>query len=316
MKDLTAEAPDFDFFQAVRLLERLGGGVRVGLDGPPANETLRLRPVASMAFAPSDVAAIEELPARDGAPARRRLTAWFLGLYGVSSPLPSSYAEWIAQADPSDTRVRDFLDLYHHRLLSLFYRAWTRHHYVALYAHDGTDPLSSRLLAWVGANAQLRLLRWASLLCGRDRPPAALAAMWSDLIGVPIHVDGNVGRWVAVPADQRARLGRAACRLGQDFVLGARVHDLSGRFRVTVGPVDFAEFERFLPGSRGRAELADVVARSLPTAFDYDVAVTLRAGSQPRLALGTPSPRRLGWSSWLGGGRSTEDTTVLFSAES
>src|SRR5262249_14763693 len=151
-RDLLKEGCDFALFQAIRILERLGGGPRLGREGPASAETVRLRPAASLAFAPSDVAALgpAEPPSHARAlPVRFRLTTRFLGLYGVTSPLPTYYAESIAQADPDQHRVRDFLDLFHHRLLSLLFRAWTRHHYEVEFLPDGSDDLSRRLLYWL-----------------------------------------------------------------------------------------------------------------------------------------------------------------------
>lgn len=326
MKDLLGEGPEFGFFQAVRLLERMGGGPRLGREGPAAEERVRLRPSISLAFAPADVESIERVPPppeHAEIPERLRLTTRFLGLYGASSPLPVHYAEIVAQGDPGEERVRDFLDLFHHRLLSLLYRAWARHHFVVEFAADGTDDLSRRLLAWLGVPAAaaerlglapVRLLRWAGLLLGRDKPQRALEIFWSEVIGAPIEIVPNVGRWVPIPPDQRSRLGRSGSRLGQDFVLGRRAYDMSGKFRIALGPIAYDTFVSFLPGAEGLDRLREAVAVSLPTAFDYEVELRLAAGSRPPFRLDPARPCRLGWTTWAASseGQSTGSARVVF----
>ena len=329
-KDLYKEGHDFALFQAIRILERIGGGPRLGREGPAAAETIRLRPDTSLGFAPSDVTAIDRTPpspaARDQ-PQRLRVTTGFGGLYGVTSPLPSYYGEALVRPDSDTNRVRDFLDLFHHRLLSLLYRTFTRHHYHAEFAADGSDDLSRRLLCWLGIDARaamalgvpaVRLLRHAGLLIGRNRPPRALEILWSELCEVPIRVSGNQGRWVTVPVDQQARLGTQSSRLGQDLVIGRRIHDVSGKFRITVGPVEYETFESFLPGGPALERLGQAIHLALPSAFDYEVELLLRADSRRPFQLGGTRQSRLGWTTWAGVETATRaaDATVVFQATS
>src|SRR5262249_37798777 len=156
LKDLLAESHSFSFFQAIRVLERLGGA-RIGREGPADDEVLRLRPSRSLGFAPADIDVIEKIPGHtaNGETTRYQITARFLGLYGTTSPLPVHYSVPIAQAEQGYHRVRAFLDVFHHRLLSLFYRAWARHHYIAEFQSDGNDDISRRLLAWLGIDEAL-----------------------------------------------------------------------------------------------------------------------------------------------------------------
>ncbi|HJZ87856.1 MAG TPA: type VI secretion system baseplate subunit TssG [Polyangia bacterium] len=326
-RDILKEGNTFALFQAIRILERLGGP-RLGREGPAGDEVVRLRPSLSLAFSPADVELIDKaLPPKEAPdlPVRWRITTRFLGLYGVTSPLPNYYAEALAQADPESTRVRDFLDLFHHRLLSLLFRAWTRHHYEVEFQTDGSDDLSRRLLAWLGINprvaellevAPVRLLRYAGLLIGRDRPPRALEIMWAELLDVPIRVRGNMGRWIMIPPDQKALLGVQSMLLGEDFVIGNKTFDVSGKFRVVVGPCDYETFESFLPGGAGLQQLHNAVEAALPAPFDYEVEVRLRAECRPPFRLSTPKPNRLGYTAWPGHAlpASSEDVTVLVQA--
>src|SRR5690606_34610108 len=91
---LLARGREFGFFQAVRQLEAaLAGHARIGHLGPVSEERLRLRPELGLGFPTGDIASIDRLPDRAGQPARYELVSSFLGIYGVSSPMPSYLTE-------------------------------------------------------------------------------------------------------------------------------------------------------------------------------------------------------------------------------
>jgi type VI secretion system protein ImpH len=127
---------EFDFFQAVRVLERLyPDRVPVGLDGPPAEEIARFRAHLSMAFPPSQIIALD--PIGDERP-NPLLTVTFMGLYGPSGVLPTHYTQLLMDLvrdvrGPERRSLRDWLDLFNHRFISLFYRAWEKYRFHLAY---------------------------------------------------------------------------------------------------------------------------------------------------------------------------------------
>jgi type VI secretion system protein ImpH len=127
---------EFDFFQSVRLLEKFSKKrVPVGLDGPPAEEIARFRSHLSMAFPPSQIIAVD--PPGDERP-NPLLTVTFLGLYGPSGVLPTHYTQLLMdiQRDvrgPERRSLRDWFDLFDHRFISLFYRAWEKYRFYLQY---------------------------------------------------------------------------------------------------------------------------------------------------------------------------------------
>src|SRR5262245_14553920 len=140
----------FSFFQLVSLLERLySRAAPVGHAGPANKELLRFHSDTSLAFPSSDISDFAE----DGSAARFRMVVTFLGLHGSVYPLPTFYAEDILQSDDDDKFVEKFLDVFHHRLISLFYRAWLKYRYHAQFALDGKDPFSTRLFSLMGLRA-------------------------------------------------------------------------------------------------------------------------------------------------------------------
>src|SRR5262245_44942531 len=148
----------FDFFQAVRLLQRLDPGrAPVGRDGPPAKEVARFHVRPGLAFPAS---AIDRLGRPEGPESPPAMTVNFLGLTGPSGVLPHVYTDLIqARQRAGDPSLGAFLDLLNHRLLSLFYRAWEKHRVAAPAGTvgEGDDRFAGHLFALLGLG--LRPLR-------------------------------------------------------------------------------------------------------------------------------------------------------------
>jgi type VI secretion system protein ImpH len=259
---------------------------------------------------------------------RLRLTTSFLGLYGSTSPLPSFYSEDILRADEEDDRVRAFLDIFHHRLLSLFYRCWSKHRHHVQFEYGEGDRFTPRLFALGGLGTPeaaratglpdpRRLVHFAGLLNQRTRSASALEGLLCDYFGgLPVEIEQCTGRWIPIASSQRASLGRQACRLGRDCTLGRRVFDRMGSFRVHVGPLDQARYLRLLPDQEDHRTLRQLVGVFTNDALDFDVA--LRVRKRPPMKL-TSKRRpgvapRLGWTTWLRSTGATEDPgdTVVF----
>lgn len=322
-RSIVKEGHRFSFFQVVRLLQQAYPDcARVGGPGPAARELLRLRPVLDLAFASSDVREVRPVEGPEGAP-RFDVVITFMGLYGAVSPLPTYFTEeLIQQEEEGGSLARGFLDLFHHRLLSLFYRAWEKYRLAAQFEGAGTDPLSRKFLALLSVDRlpadhrlkPVRLLGMAGILTRNPRCAGAVAALLSDYFeGTAFEVDPCVPRWAAVPPDQENRLGRSNCRLGSDLTLGGRILDRSGTFRIRVSALGLRDFLGFLPGGDRLAELRELVDLANTDGLDYEVELGLLKEETPELRLSSETAR-LGWLTWLGG-RPEADPRVKFLME-
>ena len=299
---LVQEGPRLSFFQALLLFERMLGGVQLGAEGPAHREQIRIRPSLSLAFPPSDVESITRLDDK-----RVQVTATFLGLYGVDSPLPNIYAERIARAhdEPGGARVRDFLDLFHHRLYSLLFRVWKKSRPVSVpETGGGVDPLYDRLLALVGYSSQLGLggrrrprLSEVRMRVLRPRTAAGLEALLEHRLGYRCNIEQLVARKVEIPVDQLTRLGQHGSELGATFVVGRRVTDCN-MIALHVEASSFAMFEDLVPEGADREQLDDAVKGYLRDPVAYDIEVKLAAEHVPPWPLGQRGA--LGRSIWLG----------------
>jgi type VI secretion system protein ImpH len=276
-----------------------------------------------MGFPTADV---EGLELRSGGEEEERdrwlLTVTFFGLYGPSSPMPNHFSEEILWAGAEGEQLRDFLDLFHHRFTSFLFRAWEKYRYHLQYSQDGDDKFSRRILSLVGLGTDgmlealavpaPHLIRAAGLLRERGRTAAGLEGVLRDHFeGTGLTVESFVAHDAAIPADQLARLGSSACRLGTTACLGERIVDLGGSFRVAVGPLGAAEYRRFLPDGEALPRLARLTRFYVSDPLRFDVRLRLRAAEVPPLRLSPEAGFPLGWMSWIAPDGATEGSAVL-----
>ncbi|HEY8746367.1 MAG TPA: type VI secretion system baseplate subunit TssG [Tepidisphaeraceae bacterium] len=342
-KRLTDDAPQFDFFQAVRLLVRqsrqnasVNGSAPPGEDSSPAKEAVRFRSSPTLSFAAAPIQSIK--PPADGAPAE--MTVTFMGLTGPSGALPHHYTSTVIEQERNrDPSMRAFFDLFHHRLVSHFYRAWEKYRFPTAYertrlgtsGHDrttahtpwnGTDPFTSALMCLVGLGnrghqgrlnvGEELLLFYAGQYSRRPRSAGTLATLLTDCFGVTTEVLQFHGRWLPLEEADRSRLGRpdgaeGYCTLGRSLVLGRQVWECQSRFRIRLGPLTYDQFCKFLPGSEGLRQATELTRMYAGAEFDFDVEPVLLAAERPRSRLGRKGGGRLGANFWLSSGPAAKD---------
>ncbi len=316
----------FEYFQLIHLLERTAcNQAPVGRQGPVPKELVRIRPVLSLGFPPGDIAAADwdDGIGAGGGDGRLLLTTTFLGLYGSDSPLPAHFTERLLPEQEEDELVRDFLDQFHHRVYSLLYRCWAKFRYYVTFRPDGADSISMVVRALLGIGTTgtfesldvppLRYFRYVGLYSQRPRSTAGLIGLLRDFFeGVDVDVEQCVGRWLPIEDDDRNVMGRANCMLGQNFLLGERLYDRAGRFRVKLGPLIFDQYTQFLPPGKSAVELAELVRFYTGDPLEFDLQLTLKGEEVPDLPLGERGMLgRLSWTTWLKS-KPAERTEVIF----
>lgn len=337
LQQLLTQGWRFDFFQCVWLLERYcRTGLAAGGRGPAGQESVRFRPHISLGFPPSDVRRITRCRKAEGDGDYYQVDVTFLGLYGVSTPLPPHYAvdmlrsverHAAAKAAANEPRGagltdlaetpegispdRDFLDLFHHRLISLFYRSGMKYRYDRAYGQAERDAITGYLMWLVGyppayhdaldGVSPVRLLRYAGLLTQRPRSAVSLEGFLQDYWNGPeVQVRQCVGRWVTLTSSDMNRIGSGNCSLGRDLTVGAEVHDFSGAFKVTVGPVNWTTYLSFLPDGEAHRQTRSLVARYTVDPLECSLEVRLAAGEVPEMTLSSSGEAgRLGYTSWV-----------------
>lgn len=333
---LLAEPQRFGFFQSVRLLRRWLGEPGGAADAVAPAARLRFRNALSLAFAPSEVAALR-VRHREGGGAHEagggetgadgggeeaaesvvgvdavELTPACFGLLGAGGPLPPHYAEWLdgRERHHGDAAARAFLDVFQDRAATLFHAAWRRHRLPVRHEDDPRDGFLPLVLSLAGVGQPAlrdRLpgigdptLAWFSGLL-QQRPVSAevLRQAVADHFGVPVAVEPFVGRWFALPPSSASSLGVANVALGGGAVVGARVWQRDLRLRLTVGPLAREAFDRFLPGGSAALALRDLLTMFTGTGLEYEVRLALRADEVPGTTLDGARGARLGRDAFL-----------------
>jgi type VI secretion system protein ImpH len=311
---------EHDFFQLMRRLECVfEDAPRIGTALRPADEPIRLGQDPSLAFAPAALATLKA-GSKGGPP---WLLVNFLGLLGPNGPLPLHLTDFarerlLHEGDPTFAR---FLDIFNHRFLAMFYRAWSQAQptvrldrtsddgfarYVGSFVGVGTGEFSSRDA--VSDHAKYFYSGWLSR---NARNRDGLVALLRGFFDVPVKVEEFVGHWLWLPLSEQTRLGRdeESSVLGRGAVVGKRVWDLQHKFRIEFGPLNLRQYEQFLPGGRALGELVAWVRNYLGFELEWDLRLALRAHEVPMTKLGDYG--RLGWTTWLGRYRRREPARHL-----
>lgn len=316
---LRHEPHRFSLFAALRLLEQVDPArPRLGEARRPAEEWVRLEQPAHLTFAPSDVASAE-----DSSGGKLRIGQYGFGVFGPNGALPFHLTEFAfeRQRHHEDATVVDFINLFQHRLTTLFYRAWADSDPVASHARPEDDGFATFLGSLVGLFDESALgrdsipdgakLSRAGLIAGGGKSADGLEALLSDYFRQRIEVRQFVGSWLRVPEELRTRLGvdDSSAILGNSATLGAASWQRQSKFEVVVGPLPFEAFLQFLPGSRALRALGDLIRLYTTGEWSWQVRLLVNEDDAPGVALGQVG--RLGWTSWLGHKQGIASDVVL-----
>ena len=292
----------WEFFQIVRLLElahpdRIG----VGLGPDPARETLRFRADPRLSFPPSEVT--EVVAGEDEGRAPFELTVSFLGLIGSQGPLPRVDSERVLRRlQRKDRALADFLDIFHHRLVALLYRARQKHRPAMRIQPPESSPMATALFSSMGlGSAELRrlaalperaLLGFAPLLALGQRSAVGLERLLSSFFNLSVRVEQFVGVWREVEPQDRTAIGRPGLNrtLGQGAMLGRRAWQQDGTVEIQVGPMPLERYRGLLPTRSTLDALFDVCTLYLREADDVRVRLLLAHEQVPDLQDGGPGP--------------------------
>jgi len=297
-----------DFFRAVRLLESQHPDFpRIGRSQALSQDPVRFCQHPSLAFAPSTIQGFEQ--AADGGPPK--LSVRFFGLLGPNAPLPLHLTEYALERERhfGDPTLAAFLNIFHHRLISFFYRAWAANQK----ALDLDRPDEQRFAAFIGSFLGIGMeslrqrdavpdtakLFFSGRLACQTGSAEGLEAILQDFFGIKTEVQSFVGRWLPLPPETICRLGTTpeTGSLGATTIVGSRFWDSQMTFRIRMGPMKLSDFERMLPTGQSFPRLRDWVLNYGGEQFFWDVQLVLEAKAVPRTCLGRAG--RLGWTTWL-----------------
>jgi type VI secretion system protein ImpH len=301
----------FEFFQAVRLLQRMFPDRNVvGRFSPAANEVVRFSAHASLPFPASEIQKLERIGDRPPL-----MTVNFMGLTGPLGMLPLYYTELVVQrVRGRDYTMRDFFDLFNHRMISLFYQAWEKYRFTIAYERDERDRFSHHLLDLIGlgtpglqhrqAVADDSLLYYSGLLSLHPRSASALRNILMDYFDVPVEIEQFVGAWY--PLDENTQ----TCMVNQNTyseqlavgaIVGHEVWDPQSAARIKLGPLTLRQYLEFLPNGSAFEPLKALTKFFSGREWEFEVQLILMKDEVPRCELGSELEEapQLGWVSWI-----------------
>ena len=321
---LEVDATRFDFYYTLRYIDaQLKGKTPLGRAPRPRDEPLRLTQHVSPIFAPTTLYQFKPGVAANGL---GRLAVYHFGLFGPNGALPGHLTEYVQERilHYKDQTTARFCDIFQHRFILLSYRAWADSQAAPSLDVPGRDHFSRYAASLIGLGQEtLRSrdsvpdhlkLHHAGHLTRLTRNPEGLVRALSALLRVPVSMQEYCLHWlrmavtdqtrltsVAIAGDgsqHRIELGSDSSRLGQGAILGTRVPDVQHKFRLRLGAMSLAEYERFLPGGIRFVQVRDWVRNYLGVELIWDAQLVLKRAEVPAVQLG--SYGRLGWTSWLG----------------
>jgi type VI secretion system protein ImpH len=302
----------FEFFQAVRLFAKIFPERKpLGGEALPHEEAVRFRSRITLDFPSSQIQEINtSIDERTNAE-RAEMMVNFMGMVGASGVLPTHYTELVLdRLRHRDTAMWSFLDIFTHRSVSMFFRAWAKYRFPIAY-EDGNDDFTGNLFDFSGLGTKgLRgrmalddesLLPYAGLISQKPHSTNAVENILSDYFGLKAKVEQFFGQWLELDTSDQTALGAVNSALGRSTIVGSRVWEQQSKFRVRLGPLDFKKFAAFLPNGSAHKTLGSVVRFIVGLEFDFDLQLVLEAKQVPATILTTRAVRRpmLGWTSFL-----------------
>ncbi len=320
----------FSFFRAVHLTELLSPDKKpLGQTLAPQEEPVRFKVRPGFSFPPSDITNIR--PSDGENPVTMEVA--FMGLIGPSGLLPHWYNELAEERlRQKDSSLTAFFDIFHHRLITLFYLAWKKYrlseNYLSRTLPDssglqcslpdlsglrsgGKDRFSNYLLSLTGLGTpgfsgriglpEESLLFYSGLLSRPVPSAVAIEAVVSYFSGTTAAVEQFIDRMIPLNPEDQTKLGAANGRLGMDTVCGSGVWENQTKFRISIGPMNYSRFTRFLPTGNMLGPIFSLVRYMVGIEYEFEIRIILKRGDVPPCILGDKSPDapRLGWSTWV-----------------
>lgn len=317
MEDVLNDAPRWRYYAALRQLEcAYAGQPRLGKSRRPVDDKVRLGQEPTTIFAPATIHS-----AKQDDKGLLQLKVLFMGMFGPNGPLPLHLTEYARNRvrDAKDESMVQFMDMFHHRLLSLFYRVWADKEPTVQYDRPETDRFHWYVGSLLGVGtpemrerdglADNSKLHFAGHFGSLPHHAEGLSAILKSFFNVPLRIKEFVGEWLKIPGGSLCKLGSNGGSLGLETVLGGYSWQRQYKFRILIGPMPLVDYEQLLPGEDKLALVSDVLKNYLGHEMTCDVNLVLKQDEVPGTVLGQYG--KLGWTSWVAGNTAAQDADDL-----
>ncbi|SFN56500.1 type VI secretion system protein ImpH [Izhakiella capsodis] len=274
-----------------------------GIAALPSQERFRLGQTAHMVFAPREIAHIAQQNDKIN------LHLFGLGVWGPQGAMPLHISELAyTRSENHDNTLNEFVDIFHHRALSQFYRAWSLSQDTASLDRQAEDKFSFYVGSLVGLESRElppsdlplhpRLASSAHLI-REARNPEGLVGALHYYFEVPVQISEFAVQWIFLQPNDQSQLGNSdAClMLGNGAILGDTVQDRQHKFQLIFGPLSLQQYLRFSPWGQDLPVLREWVRNFVGFEYAWEVKLLLKANEVPCATLG--EIHQLGYTSWL-----------------
>lgn len=300
----------FSFFQAVHLLETFfPEKERLGKATKPGKEAVRFSVRPGFSFPPSDLADFV-VPEDEKSPVEMSIA--FLGLIGPAGVMPDAYNEIaISRLAKKDHSLVAFFNIFHHRLITLFYLAWKKHQFPVNYVTGAKDNLSRYLLSLCGLGtkglhgrigfAEESLSYYSGFLSRQVPSGETIRSTVEHFSGCSTEIEEFVQRLIPLQDSDRTRLGSANSTMGVDALCGSQIWECQTQFLLRLGPMPLKDFVRFLPDGDMHGPTFSLVRYMVGVEYEFEIMVILKREEAPGCQIGAlgRESRQLGWTTWL-----------------
>lgn len=309
IEELLQKPYDFEFHQAVKIFEAASPHLLpLGDDPNIEHQPVSLKSRVLLSYPSSDISVIQK---NEGEIAPSEMHVNFFGIGGSQGPLPMPYTETLmSRIAQKDFVMRDFLDIFNHRLLSILHKVKKKHN-ISLSPTDPHNTPHARILSHlVGLSKPALKNRFSApddhffglgaFIWQRHRSIVGLATFLQDFFKVPVSIDQFKGTWKDMAAEEITYIGKRRTGknnvLGRTAALGTRFWDQQGLIQINLGPLTYKTFSTFLKTEKNYALFCEVVRFYLQLTHTFQINLILKKDDVPACRLGEG---RLAWTSWI-----------------
>lgn len=308
LTEVSEKPHSYGFFQTVRRINCLYENKPLtGHSFKPADDPIRFTQAPYTFFAPSTIAHLKI----DNSDPYPRLSQRFLGLFGPNGPLPLHLTEYARDRSRHhhDQTLAAFADMFHHRVISLFYAAWSQSQPVVQFDRPAEDRYAMYVGALFGLGSpslrnldsmhHVSKLGFAGHLSSLPRHVSGLMSLIKGYFRIPTQVVEFIAHWMRIPQEDLVRLGDVGMNgsLGCDTIIGEKVWQRQDKFQLRLGPMSLDMYESFLPSGKSFDALVSAVRNYVGIEYIWEVNLVLKKQEKPVTCLGKSGV--LGWTSWL-----------------
>jgi type VI secretion system protein ImpH len=277
-----------EFFQMMRMLD---------------TKKVHLKASHDLQFSPREIKNVEIQKNINGHIEAIYLTVAFIGIAGVQGGLPLHYTELLLQQSRyHHTALADFLDLFHHRSIELFYLSWEKHQfYVGVEKAKKSqkiDLFTRMLKSLTGMSADLF---HAGHYANPKRSAMALSQILSHYFAISVKVLEWQGEWLVLSDDKCTALNthNQNNRLGINMIAGKKIWSAQHKVRIQLNLSQKKQLVLFNPNGKAFHQLCEMTREFIGPALKFDVQLIVKSKAVSHFQLNKKHPTHLGWDIWF-----------------